>query len=364
MCYRDWPNGFMWSGSNLHTNGELLAPPQATGSPQPENFEVYTPEWWLPKIYRPHWLARHLDSVRLDHAYQRLKHKGCRQIVLYVWRPEHASALDLLPHDLSCYHIDDEYSFSPIERPIGSDEQYLLQHVDQVIIHSIGLFEKKGHINPETILVPNGVDFASFCSPVPEPPDLAAIPQPRVGYIGYIKSQLDFRLLLELAQRHRKWSFVFVGPRGYLEEHDRPFVECLESLAHVHFLGGKPVERLPAYAQGMNVSIMPYKLNDYTKYIFPMKLHEYLATGRPVVGSPIRSLQQFQNVLALPSTGEEWSHALTQAIRPDAMADSAMAHRRNIAKQYDWSVLVARIARQICTHLGESGIDAAHSEAA
>lgn len=332
---------------------------QMHSSSHPSNFEVYAPEWWLPKIYKPHRLATQLDQIRVTRAYQRLKRRGCRKIVLYLWRPEYAYALAALPHDMSCYHIDDEYSFSPGEQPICSLEHNLLQRVDQVIIHSVGLFEKKGQINPNTILVPNGVDFSGFCTPVPEPPDLAAIPQPRVGYIGYLKPQLDFRLLLNLAQRHREWSFVFIGPRGYLEGEDLVLIDRLQALPHVHFLGSKPVETLPAYAQGMKVSIMPYKLNDYTKYIFPMKLHEYLATGRPVVGSPIRSLQQFQDVVALPTTEEEWSQALTRAMHPESMAQIAL--RRQTAQQYDWTTLVARIANRICTHLGKPCVDTLHS---
>lgn len=297
-----------------------------------------------------------MDNTRLDRAYQRLKRKGCRQIVLYIWRPEYAHVLDRLQHDMSCYHIDDEYSFSEIEQPIDAAEQYLLQRADQVFIHSVGLFEKKGHINPNTMVVPNGVDFLSFCTPTPEPPDLASIPHPRISYIGYLKPQLDFRLLLNLAQRHHEWSFVFVGPRGYLGREDLDLIARLDAMPHVHFLGEKPVKMLPAYAQGMNVSIMPYRINNYTKYIFPLKLHEYLATGRPVVGSPIRSLQQFQDVLTLPSSEEEWSRALSHALQSTSMAKATIVRRQEVAKQYDWSVLVERIAQQICTRLRESGI--------
>ena len=327
--------------------------PEAACGPLPPNFDVYGTEWWLPKIYKPRWLATHLKHARLRRAHQRLLHKGCRRIVLYIWRPEHAYALDVLPHDMSCYHIDDEYSFSPVDQPISLAEQNLLHRADQVIVHSIGLFEKKGHCNPNTILVPNGVDFAAFCTSVPEPPDLAAIPRPRVGYIGYLKPQLDFRLLLHLAERHRQWSFVFVGPQGFLQGDDLDLIDRLKALPHVHFLGKKPVEMLPAYAQGVTVSIMPYKVNDYTKYIFPMKLHEYLATGLPVVGSPIRSLQQFREVVTLATTGDEWSQALTGALQPTAMASDVIAHRRQVAHDYDWMVLVSRIAQRICTHFGK-----------
>ena len=134
-------------------------------------------------------------------------------MVLYIWRPDFAGALDA-PHDLSIYHIDDEYSFSPIEVEIPSTERTLLTSVNQVFIHSPGLMDKKGFFNPNTEFVPNGVSYESFATPVPEPDDLRNIPHPRIGYVGWIKRMLDCDLLLQLMTANPQWSFVFVGPRS------------------------------------------------------------------------------------------------------------------------------------------------------
>ena len=88
----------------------------------------------------------------------------------------------------------------------------------------------------------------------------------------------------------------------------------LSSLPNVHFLGEKPVNELPAYTQHLDVCTMCYVINDYTKFIYPLKLHEYLAAGRPVVATPMRSLQQFAAVIELATTEDEWSHALEQSL--------------------------------------------------
>ena len=160
-------------------------------------------------------LANLTRRLRLSQAAHQLRRAGARRILLYIWRPEFAYALDLMPHAPSCYHIDDEYTFSDHDQPIPPEEAGLLRRASQVIIHSPALIEKKGHFNPRTLFVPNGVDYRAYTTPAPESEDLRRVPHPRAGYVGVVKRQLDFALLLTLARRHADWSFVFVGPRSH-----------------------------------------------------------------------------------------------------------------------------------------------------
>jgi glycosyltransferase involved in cell wall biosynthesis len=245
----------------------------------------------------------------------------------------------------------DEYSFSPTDKPLTDREVHLIKRVDQVFIHSPALLERKGHFNPHTLFVPNGVNYPAFATPQAEPADLARIPHPRLGYVGIIKTQLDFRVLLDLASRHVEWSFVFVGPRGKLGT-DTPLVDQLSELQNVHFLGHKPIEVACAYPQHMDVCLLPYKANDYTKYIYPLKLNEYLAGGKPIVGTSIRSLLDFAHVIKLVGTQEEWSRALAESLAPDAVTIDQVEKRRSIARQVDWEILVHTIAGTLCTRLG------------
>jgi hypothetical protein len=94
---------------------------------------------------------------------------------------------------------------------------------------------------------------------------------------------------------------------------------------------------------------MPYLVNGYTHNIYPLKLHEYLASGKPVVGTPIRSLQDFTHVLQLASTVDDWCAALARALAPGLVGESAA--RQEVARKYDWSELIHRIAERICAHL-------------
>lgn len=319
----------------------------------PPGFRIYTPEAWLPEVFRPPAVARWMRRERLRRARRLLQRQGCRKTILYLWRPEYARALDLVEHDLSCYHIDDEYTFSPVEQPLSTLEAALIQRVDQVFIHSQGLLDKKGHLNPHTRYVPNGVDYRSYSTPHPEPDDLAKIARPRIGYVGLIKPQLDLGLIEVLAGRHPTWSFVLVGPAPDKE----PLVtrvRTLGAMPNVHLLGPKPVSALPAYAQHLDVCLLCYAMDDYTKYIYPMKLHEYLATGRPVVGAPIRSLQAFDDVVMLARTPAEWSAAIAAALDPEARSPSRVAARRAVAQEHDWERIVREISGTMAERLGAS----------
>jgi glycosyltransferase involved in cell wall biosynthesis len=317
----------------------------------PDGFVLYEPERWLLQFGRPAWLASWTAVERGRRAAALLRQRGCKTIVFYLWRPYFDNVLECDSYDLSCYHIVDEYSFSPTELPLTDREIQLIKRVDQVFIHSPALLERKGQFNPHTLFVPNGVNYRAFATRQEEPADLRDIPHPRIGYIGVIKPQLDFGLLLRLAKRHAEWSFVFVGPKNNLGA-DAMLVDELSQMPNVYFLGHKPIETACAYPQHLDVCLLPYKANDYTKYIYPLKLHEYLAGGKPIVGTPIRSLLDFAHVIKLASTPEEWSQALAESLVPSAVTGDQMEKRRSIARQVDWDTLVHTIAGSLCKRIG------------
>jgi glycosyltransferase involved in cell wall biosynthesis len=326
-------------------------PSQTSGMAQYPGFAEYTPEFWLPDFYRPAWLARFTLQQRLLQASRILRGRGCQKIILYLWRPEFEPVLRMIPLDLSCYHLEDEYSFSRVECPIDPVEARLLAAVDHVFILSPALYEKKGKINPQTTYLPGGVDFEAYSRPLDEPKDLAPIPHPRVGYVGSLKWQIDWDLLLKLTCEHPEWSFVLVGPASPHPEIDGALQE-LRGRRNVHFLGGKPSAEMMAYPQHFDVCIMPYGDNDYTKYIYPLKLHEYLASGKPLVGTPIASLTTLGDIVLLPRSAEQWSSMLAQALSRAENTEERRVARQNFARQHDWSNLTRQIAGTMARRLG------------
>jgi glycosyltransferase involved in cell wall biosynthesis len=319
-------------------------------------FHIYNAGILKPRLHRPEGMADFLRRSRYRSAQKILRRKKCEKVILYNWRPDYTSAHDMLTYDLSCYHIDDEYSFSTTDMPIDARERKLIERVDQVFIHSPALMEKKGHINPNTMTVPNGVEYDSYARQQAEPDDLKSIPHPRIGYIGYLKTQLDFAKQTELVRRHRDWSFVYVGPKGQLGS-EGDLLEKLLAEENVYYLGFKPMPTLSRYAQHMDVLQMNYKVDDYTKYIYPLKVHEFLATGNPVVASPIDSLVQFEDVIGLAFTVDEWTEKIRWALSDEARSERLVNERKRIAARHDWDELVTKILRCICEHLGEEYLE-------
>jgi len=332
---RDWRD--YWS-----VGGRSILQPRSIREIAPQ-FTVMTPGCMLPRFYRPAWLRRAVFARTLRLARRYLQRRGANLIVLYVWRYEFAEALELVPHDVSCYHVDDEYSFSEVEVPADPRETRLLASADQVIVHSSRLLQTKGGVNPRTALIPNGVDYRAFSAKLEEPTDLAAVPHPRVGYIGVIKKQLDLTLLVRLARARPGWSFVLVGPVGNVtgKEH---VVSELRTMPNVYLLGRKPVDRLAAYTQHMDVCLMCYEVNDYTNYIYPLKLHEYLAAGRPTVSAPITSVLEHADVVTLARSDEEWLRGITRALEVEASALPETERRRERARHFDWDDLAEKVA--------------------
>ncbi len=328
-----------------------IAPEKADHASTPPGFEVYTPERWLPLLYRPSTLARWTLSMRLRRARAKLIARGAARIVLYLWRPEYAPALECGRYDVSSYHIDDEYSFSPVDVPISGAERDLIAAVDQVFIHSPGLMEKKGDINPHTEMVPLGVDYDRYAANQPEPDDLAAIPSPRIGYIGVLKRTIDWPLLEFLSEQRPDWSIVLMGPQTSVHQIEAPLRE-LSRRPNVFILPGRPTSEIAAYPQHLDVCVLPYVANDYAKYGYPLKLHEYLAGGRPVVGTHMRSLEEFTDVIALASTREEWLSRIAQSLTRGEQSLTRVAARRAVARAHDWKALVERIAAGIAARLG------------
>jgi glycosyltransferase involved in cell wall biosynthesis len=233
---------------------------------------------------------------------------------------------------------------------MNPQEERVLRLVDQVIVHSPELMERKGRINRNTISVPNGVDYQLYSTKVAEPRDIASIPHPRIGYTGHLKKQLDWPLLRDLVFKHRDWSFVFVGP-SKLSGEDAAILASMRAQPNVYLLGEKTVTELAAYPQHFDVCIMPYVINGYTQNVYPMKLHEYLATGRPVVGTPIRSVLDFEHIVALGKTADDWSKALAWSLTDAATTRDRCEARQRIARDHDWSELTYRVAQSIVSRL-------------
>ena len=145
-------------------------------------------------------------------------------------------------------------------------------------------------------------------------PDQENIPFPRIGFAGVIDERLDVHLLEGIAGLRPEWQFIMVGPVVKIEQDDLP------TRSNIHYLGGKHYADLPKYMSGWQVAMMPFALNESTRYISPTKTPEYLAAGLPVVSTPIRDVIRpygDEGLVSVAATAEEFCAGIEAALAVD-----------------------------------------------
>jgi glycosyltransferase involved in cell wall biosynthesis len=180
-------------------------------------------------------------------------------------------------------------------------ERELIALADIVFTGGTSLYEAKRARSDNVHCFPSSVDSAHFRqarTPRHDPADQAHIPHLRLGFAGVIDERMDIDLLAELASARPDWHLVLVGPVVKINPDQLP------KLPNIHYLGAKPYAELPSYMAGWDVALLPFALNESTRYISPTKTPEYLAAGLPVVSTPIRDVVAPYGVAELANIGE------------------------------------------------------------
>lgn len=314
---------------------------------------VYSPPLWAPISGREPLRAvtRWFRERQLKRVLRRL---GGGRPILWLVRPDQADLPGRWNEKACVYQIVDEYSGytglgAERRQAILERERQLIQRVDVVFVTAPSLLERKGRYNPRTYLVPNAVDFDAFAEALAHPavpPDLEALPRPRIGYVGAVNDKVDFGLLRDLAERRRDWSVVLVGPWAVREDADAYALRDGES---VHLLGKRDVAQVPYYVAGLDVCLMPYKLNEWTQHINPLKMYEYLAAGRPVVSTPIPAVAAFAELVSVAEGADAFVEAVEKALAEDS-AERREARIR-AASQHTWDARVELISETLAEFL-------------
>jgi glycosyltransferase involved in cell wall biosynthesis len=266
------------------------------------------------------WLNRQVLRLGLARCRRRL---GLRRDWLWTYNPRTLDVLDAGPYQRLIYHCVDAIQAQP-DMPaaaIDRGEARLCAEADAVFVTSPQLLSDLRPLNPQTIYYPNVADGAHFARALDPslgvPAELAALPAPRIGFVGAISAyKLDLLLLETLARRHPHWSFVLIGPVG--EGDPSTDVAALATLDNVHLLGTRPYNDLPAYLKGLDLGLLPLRLSPYTQAMFPMKFFEYLAAGLPVVATAIDALEPFGHLALLRQpTAEAFAAAISAALEGD-----------------------------------------------
>jgi glycosyltransferase involved in cell wall biosynthesis len=170
-------------------------------------------------------------------------------------------------------------------------------------------------------------------------PDQAHIPHPRLGFYGVIDERFDADLVSSMADAHPEWQIVLVGPVVKIDP------ATLPKQHNVHYMGQRTYDQLPQFLAGWDVCLLPFAMNDSTKFISPTKVLEYMAAELPSVSTPITDVKvPYGDVVAIAETPEEYIAACERqlALSPDEKA--AMGKRmREVVAGTSWDLTASRM---------------------
>ena len=325
------------------------------------NLFVYSPVVWLHRRLAERIGARkthqHVLSRQIQGVLTKLGFSGEHR-VCWLYRPEQVACLGWGEEAYTVYECYDEYreQFEGSTRAqMVENESLLLHDADIVFTTSRSLYQSRSKVHSNVHYAPNGVDYDLFSadqhSSTPVPEDLARIPEPRIGFvgnvIGYVRAGLlDLDLLLQVATACRDWSIVLIGSLnkrpdlGDGSANMNKFA-ALSRMKNVYLVGERPYRQVPTYLRGLNVTIMPFLLNDYIHKSNPLKLWEYLAAGKVVVSTALDQVSQYQDIIYVSRTSEDFISGLEAALTVDN--SERVAKGILLAKEHSWSVLTQRM---------------------
>ena len=261
-------------------------------------------------------------------------------------------AKNLVPKAI-VYDCMDELSafkFAPPE--LMQREAELLRKADVVFTGGHSLFEAKRQHHPNVHAMPSSVDalhFGQARKEQPEPSELVSIAHPRVGFVGVIDERMDLELLSEVAALLPDVQFVMVGPVVKIDPASLPQAQNL------HYLGGRSYAQLPAYLAHWDAAMMPFAINESTRFISPTKTPEFLAAGKPVVSTPIRDVVRpygEQDLVQIAGNAAEFAACVTRALSEDQTERCQRADKLIGGMSWDltWRGMEAQIAKAIFKH--------------
>lgn len=240
---------------------------------------------------------------------------------------------------LKIYHAVDDISQSVYVSKHGVyKEKITIENSDLTITTSLELFKLKSNYTKNVYYLPNAADIELFkkahLENIAKPKEIVGVEGPIVLFTGNMDIRLNYNLLYGAFKAHADKSFVFVGPVNSKA--------CKEfsNLSNVHFIGFKKLEELPAFLKHATITIIPFKCNKLTKSIYPLKLNEYLAAGKPIVSTAFsKDVVKFKSAIYLSSSKSEFIQKIQLAIVEDN--EERRRKRVKVAEKNTWKARVS-----------------------
>lgn len=236
-----------------------------------------------------------------------------RPVQLWSFAPDVDYLCGRFDEEAIVYYCVDEFSqFTGYDAvAILESERHLAGRADLTVVTSKQLLATKRPISRRILHVPHGVDVEHFAKATRDdiriPDDIASLPKPILGFWGLIQDWVDIDLLAAVAKKRPDWSIALIGDAA-------TDVSKLNDLANVHLLGRRPYEALPAYAAAIDVGLIPFRINELTRAVNPIKLREYLSAGLPVVATPLPEVADYHDHVEIAPDADSFITACEKAL--------------------------------------------------
>lgn len=280
-----------------------------------------------------------------------------RKTLLWVYHVQLKNLLDYiegLKHDILIYDCVDNYMGFPensafysttvTKKQLMVQEEALAKKADLVFASAPGLVERLKSYNTHTHFTPNVGDYEKFKDAKllkDLPADLKTIHKPVIGFTGALDEyKFDMSLFKELVENHSNYSFVLIGSLARKGKNATKELLGLGGLENVYLLGSRPYQIINHYFAGFDAFIIPYQLNDLTVGgCFPVKFHDALAAGLPVIVTDMPAYTLFRDVCYISKSYQEFGVNLEKALQEDS--PQKIKARQEVAKNNNWDGKVA-----------------------
>lgn len=279
-----------------------------------------------------------------------LSEKDFSSYLLWFYTPmamDFAAELEPAVTVFDCMDELSAFKFAPPE--LIENEKRVMEKAQLVFTGGYSLYEAKRDRHPKVFAFPSSIDVGHFTQArenAVEPEDQRNIPNPKLGFCGVIDERFDTKLLAEMAAMRPDWNFVMIGPVVKISDDDLP------KAANIYYLGSKDYQELPAYFSGWDIALMPFAMNESTRFISPTKTPEYLAAGKPVISTAIRDVVHpygENGLIEIASTAEEFVAAADRIFSgyPDEWAEQRDTFLSQISWDKTWVEMAGMIDKAV-----------------
>jgi len=280
-----------------------------------------------------------------------LKLTCIKRPVLLYYEPRFSSLIKKLNELLVIYDcIDDKLAFSSVPKWMKIYLDNLIDNAHLIFVTSSNLYRKIAEKRKDNVyMIGNGVDPALFKKAMMDiaiPKDVKEVKKPIVGYVGTIDDWLDFSLVRAFAKAYPGISFVFLGP---VIPKVKKEIKILRKFHNIFIIGEKPHKMLPNYLKAFDVCIIPFKINELTISVNPVKFYEYLASGKNVVSTALPEIERYKEILYMARDEREFIDNIGLALSTAPDTDKFS----RVVDEHRWDRKAGEMAKLILKYLNK-----------